>query len=74
VGFTLLDIFGYRTVNGYLMLFVKLPSVELNEDEKAGALSTHKELLKNKTVILFFIGVFCYVGTEQGVANWTSNS
>ena len=55
-----------------LMLIVKLPSVELSEDEKAGAWSTHVELLKNKTVILYFIGLFCYVGTEQGVANWTS--
>ena len=28
--------------------------------------------LKNRTVVLFFIGIFCYVGTEQGVANWIS--
>jgi MFS transporter, FHS family, L-fucose permease len=55
-----------------LMLIVRLPKVELSEDEKAGAWSTHVELLKNKTVILYFIGLFCYVGTEQGVANWTS--
>jgi FHS family L-fucose permease-like MFS transporter len=55
-----------------LMLTVRLPGVELKEDEKAGAWSTHVELLKNKTVILYFIGLFCYVGTEQGVANWTS--
>ncbi len=55
-----------------LMIVVKLPGVELKDDEKAGALSTNAELLKDKTVILFFIGLFCYVGTEQGVANWTS--
>ena len=54
------------------MLMVRLPGVELKEDEKAGAWSTHVELFKNKTVILYFIGLFCYVGTEQGVANWTS--
>jgi fucose permease len=29
-------------------------------------------LLKNKTVIVFFFGIFAYVGTEQGVANWIS--
>src|SRR5699024_8734452 len=23
-------------------------------------------------VILFFLGILCYVGTEQGVANWAS--
>ena len=50
----------------------KLPKVELNEDEKAGTWEIHKNLFKNKTVILFFIGIFCYVGTEQGIANWMS--
>ena len=55
-----------------LMLLVKLPVVELSEEEKTGAWSTHIELFKNKTVILYFIGLFAYVGTEQGVANWTS--
>ena len=33
---------------------------------------TIKELLKNRTVILFFIGIFAYVGTEQGISNWIS--
>lgn len=51
---------------------IKLPKVERNEDEKAGTWATNKELLKNKKVILFFIGLFAYVGTEQGVANWMS--
>ena len=55
-----------------VLYLVRLPQVELQEDEKAGAWQTHKELFKNKTVILFFIGIFAYVGTEQGVANWIS--
>jgi fucose permease len=55
-----------------LMLLVKLPVVKRNEDEKAGAWSTHISLFKNKTVILYFLALFAYVGTEQGVANWTS--
>lgn len=50
----------------------RLPKVELKEDEKAGAKETYVQLLKNRTVILFFIGIFAYVGTEQGVANWIS--
>ena len=29
-------------------------------------------MLKNPTVILFFLGIFTYVGLEQGVANWIS--
>jgi fucose permease len=51
---------------------IKFPRVELLEDEKIRIGSAFKELLTNKYVILFFIGMFCYVGTEQGVANWTS--
>ena len=50
----------------------KLPKVELKEDEKTGNWSTISYLFKNKTVVLFFFGIFCYVGTEQGVANWIS--
>ncbi len=49
-----------------------LPKVERNEEEKAGSWATNKDLLKNKKVILFFMGLFAYVGTEQGVANWMS--
>jgi fucose permease len=51
---------------------IKFPKVELLEDEKIKIGPTFKELLQNRYVILFFIGMFCYVGTEQGVANWTS--
>jgi MFS transporter, FHS family, L-fucose permease len=54
-----------------LSLF-RLPKVELKEDEKAGAKETYLNLFKNRTVILFFIGIFAYVGLEQGVANWIS--
>lgn len=50
----------------------RLPKVELKEDEKAGGKETYLQLFRNRTVILFFIGIFAYVGTEQGVANWIS--
>ena len=50
----------------------RFPRVERKEDERTGAWETHRTLLKNKTVILFFIGIFAYVGTEQGIANWFS--
>ncbi len=55
-----------------VVLVSKFPKVELNEEEKVGSFSTIKELLKNKTVILFFFGIMAYVGTEQGVASWIS--
>ncbi|SOE21079.1 Fucose permease [Spirosomataceae bacterium TFI 002] len=51
---------------------VKFPKVELEDDERIEIGSAFKELLKNKQVVLFFLGIFCYVGTEQGIANWTS--
>ena len=51
---------------------VKLPIVEKKEDEKVGALQTHLTLLKKPIVLLYFIAIFCYVGTEVGVANWIS--
>ncbi|NIO20564.1 MAG: MFS transporter [Candidatus Aenigmarchaeota archaeon] len=51
---------------------VRFPKVELKEDERAGAKETYKHLFKNKIVILYFFGIFAYVGSEQGVANWIS--
>ncbi|MEO6820264.1 MAG: MFS transporter, partial [Ginsengibacter sp.] len=55
-----------------VILVSRFPKVELNKDEKAGAMQIHLDLLKKPIVLLFFIGIFCYVGTEQGVANWIS--
>jgi len=48
------------------------PKVELKEDEKVETGLVLRQLLKNKQVVLFFIGIFTYVGTEQGIANWAS--
>ena len=55
-----------------IILASRFPKVELSNDEKAGLLETHILLFKNRTVILFFIAMICYVGTEQGIANWIS--
>jgi fucose permease len=51
---------------------VKFPKVELKEDERIDIGKAFKELLANKYALLFFLGIFCYVGTEQGIANWIS--
>jgi fucose permease len=51
---------------------IKFPKVELKEDEKMDIGKSFRELLGNKNVILYFIGILCYVGTEQGIANWMS--
>jgi fucose permease len=55
-----------------ILALYRLPKVELKEDEKTGAKEIYMQLFRNRTVILFFIGIFAYVGTEQGVANWIS--
>jgi len=55
-----------------IIIFSRIPKVVRKEDEVVGAWSTHVELFKQKTIILFFLGIFFYVGTEQGIANWIS--
>lgn len=55
-----------------VVMLVKFPNVVLNEDEKVGSKSSFVELIKNKFVILYFIGMFAYVGTEQGISYWMS--
>ena len=50
----------------------RFPLVVKKEEERAGAWASHKALFKNKVVLLYFLGIFAYVGTEQGVANWIS--
>ena len=56
----------------FVLALVRLPKVVLKEDERAGSAATYLELLKNRYVWLYFLGIFAYVGTEQGVANWMS--
>ena len=55
-----------------VVLFVKYPKIDRNEDEKAGDKGSYLSLLKNKWTLLYFLGIFCYVGTEQGIGNWIS--
>lgn len=55
-----------------ISFMTKFPKVDLSDEEKPGAWAIHLELFKNKTVILYFIAMLCYVGTEQGIATWIS--
>lgn len=50
----------------------KFPVVKLSSEEKAGPVKTYVMLFKKRIVLLFFVAMICYVGTEQGVANWIS--
>ncbi len=55
-----------------VILLSRFPKVELSQDEKAGTFQNYIDLFKKRVVILYFIALFCYVGAEQGVANWIS--
>jgi fucose permease len=56
----------------FLISTVSFPKVELKDDERVDLGKSLKALMAQRKVWLFFIGVFCYVGTEQGIANWVS--
>lgn len=51
---------------------IKFPRVDLQADERIDTGTSFRELLRDRNVILYFIGIFAYVGTEQGIANWMS--
>jgi len=55
-----------------IISFIKFPQVELKEDEKLEGFKTILHLLENKVVIIYFVGIFAYVGTEQGISVWIS--
>ena len=55
-----------------LVLATKYPKFQKSEDERTGTSGTYLQLLKNKWILLYFLGIFCYVGTEQGIGNWIS--
>jgi MFS transporter, FHS family, L-fucose permease len=55
-----------------VIIITRFPKVELNEDEKVGTKDSYSSLFKDKTVILFFLGIFAYVGVEQGISFWMS--
>lgn len=55
-----------------VVLFLRFPKMELKNEEKLGSWNVFKELINNKIVILYFFGIFAYVGAEQGISYWMS--
>jgi fucose permease len=51
---------------------LRIPRVELTEEERSGGWAAYRELLGQRPVWLFFLGIVAYVGTEQSLANWMS--
>ena len=66
---------------GFLAVFVlliaitslmRMPKVELTAEERSGGWAAYRELLGQRPVQLYFLGIVAYVGTEQSLANWMS--
>jgi fucose permease len=55
-----------------VVLVTSYPKFKKNEDERAGSFGTYLKLFKNRWIFLYFLGIFCYVGIEQGIGNWIS--
>jgi len=55
-----------------LIAIIRFPRVKLKDDERVQTGKAFEVLLADRNVLLYFIGIFCYVGTEQGIANWAS--
>jgi MFS transporter, FHS family, L-fucose permease len=51
---------------------VRIPRLSLTASERSGSIATYRELLGQRTVQLFFLGIVAYVGTEQSLADWMS--
>jgi fucose permease len=51
---------------------LRLPSVDLKDDERSGTREVYWQLLRDRHAPWFFLGIVAYVGTEQSLANWMS--
>jgi fucose permease len=49
-----------------------LPRAPRTEDDAPGSLTAHRALLTEGVVPRYFVSIFMYVGSEQGVASWLS--
>lgn len=54
------------------LIFTNFPEKKKPGRETKEKLNNYLAIIKNPMVILYFFGIFSYVGVEQGVANWIS--
>jgi fucose permease len=54
------------------LIFTNFPEKKKTGRENKEKLNNYLTIIKNPIVILYFFGIFSYVGLEQGVANWIS--
>ena len=51
---------------------MSIPKLTVEQDELSSPATVYLMLLRQPSVILFFLGIAAYVGTEQCLANWMS--
>lgn len=51
---------------------VRFPHIELRDEERSGSAASYFSLFRQRYVWFFFLGIFCYVGTEQGTSVFMS--
>jgi len=54
------------------LIFTNFPEKKKHGRENKEKINNYLTIIKNPMVILYFFGIFSYVGLEQGVANWIS--
>lgn len=54
-----------------VLYFLKIPNKENYSEEKLDVYSL-LSFLKKRSTYFYFFGIFCYVGVEQGINNWSS--
>jgi len=54
------------------LALIPFPAVQHTADERPGTLRMYRSLLRRRIVWLYFLGIFAYVGCEQGTSNWLS--
>lgn len=66
-------LFSIFSLTMILVLWVsRFPAVERSEDERPGTLQMYRSLVRQKTVWLYFLAIFAYLGCEQGTSDWIS--
>lgn len=50
----------------------RFPKIELKDDERSGSKASYLALFRKRYVWMFFLGIFCYVSTEQGTSLFMS--
>ena len=51
---------------------LRIPTIDLNKNERFKGSISFSHFLKDRITYFYFFGIFCYVGVEQGINNWSS--